>query len=144
MLEAGKTRQAPLVLILSAGGRSDRLDLARPDDTDIHFINVSSGYEAAAEMLARPVCVLVIDLAHLAGRHERLLEIASQLKVPVVAFGTITGVLDGALMKDVHLVGREKVKQVVEKIISEKPSKAPANDAEATIESTVKPSILKE
>jgi len=133
--DSDERNDAPLVVVLSAGSKSERLGLARLNEKKIRLLNVSSGYEAAAEILTRVVSVLVFELSHLSNWHHRLLEIASRRKVPMVAFGTITGVLNGASLKDVHLTGAEQVKQIVEKILSEKSSKARPNDAETSIKS---------
>jgi len=131
---AEERNNSPLVVVLSAGSRFEKIRLSKLNERKIHLLNVSSGYEAAAEILTKPVAVLIIDLSHQIDRYDRLLEIASRRKVPVVAFGTITGVLNGAILKDVHLVGMEQIKQIVEKILSERSNNAQMSQTDASTE----------
>ena len=134
MSGAEERNDSPLVVVLSAGSRFEKIRLSKLNERKIHLLNVSSGYEAAAEILTKPVAVLIIDLSHQIDRYDRLLEIASRRKVPVVAFGTITGVLNGAILKDVHLVGMEQIKQIVEKILSERSNNAQMSQTDASTE----------
>ena len=135
MSGADERNDTPLVVVLSAGSRFEKIRLSKLNEGKIHLLNVSSGYEAAAEIFTKPVAVLIIDLSHQIDRYDRLLEIASRRKVPVVAFGTITGVLNGAILKDVHLVGMEQIKQIVEKILSERSDTAQMSRTDAATES---------
>ena len=134
MSGAEERNDSPLVVVLSAGSRFEKIRLSKLNERKIHLLNVSSGYEAAAEILTKPVAVLIIDLSHQIDRYDRLLEIASRRKVPVVAFGTITGVLNGAILKDVHLVGMEQIMQIVEKILSERSNNAQMSQTDASTE----------
>lgn len=68
---------------------------------------VACGFEAAAEVLAAPVAVLVIDFRCLPPAHERLLDLARELEVEVLGVGaTPTGIAIDRL-SGVRLVSRD-------------------------------------
>jgi len=78
---------------------------AGPDvHSSVEVVRVSSGYEAAAEMLAAPASALVVDLGRLTQPHVALLEMAQRLDLPVIAFGTISADLTEAHQRQLRLV----------------------------------------
>jgi hypothetical protein len=70
-------------------------------------VRVASPYEAAAELLAAPAAALLIDLRALPVRHLRLLEIARDLSVEVLAFGPLPAGMTSDDLSGVRLLSRQ-------------------------------------
>ena len=104
-----QNRMACVVALLPAGAEVKKAP-------DPFFTRVGSGYEAAAELLSRPVSALLVDLAALPATHAGLLKLAAGLDVPVVAFGTVSASLDGSALAGVRLVGAEDVSDALREV----------------------------
>lgn len=70
------------------------------------FARVTSGYEAAAELLAAPTAALVVDLGLLGGKHLGLIEIARSLAVEVFAVGALPIGMTAEDLSGVRLIAR--------------------------------------
>ena len=88
---------------------------------DVHpsvdVVRVSSGYEAAAELLAAPASALVVELGCLTQPHVALLEMAQRLDLPVIAFGTISADLTDAHQRQLRLVPSQGLADAVRRTL---------------------------
>ncbi|HUT58438.1 MAG TPA: hypothetical protein VNA25_11390 [Phycisphaerae bacterium] len=75
----------------------------------LECVPVGSAYEAAAELISAPVLALVIDLRLFGPRHLRLLQIARQLSVELLAVGGIPIGLSAEDLNGVRLLARSEV-----------------------------------
>ena len=66
----------------------------------------SSAYQAAAELLARPVAALVMELGLIGRRHVQLLELARGLNVPMLGVGALPTDLTAGDLAGVRLIAR--------------------------------------
>src|ERR1035437_4260581 len=73
-------------------------------DSPARCVVVPCAYEAAAELLAAPTLALVIDLRALGRRHLRLLDIARQLGVEILASGPLPAGMNADELSGVRLV----------------------------------------
>lgn len=89
-------------------------------DRDGRVLHVTTAYEAAAEILAHPTAVLVIDLHAFASRHVRLLEIARQAGVEILLAGPIPTGMNTQILSGARLMGADDLSAAVEKILAEK------------------------
>ncbi len=64
----------------------------------------ASAYEAAAEVLAEPTAVLVMDLRLLASRDERLVEVARSCGTAMLGIGALPAGMSAAALSGVTLV----------------------------------------
>lgn len=104
------------VVILSRGFPAVGL---RPEDlraAGLRCVRVSSAYEAAAELLAEPSAALVIELGLLHGPHTRLLEIARDLDVEMLALGTLAAGASADDLSGLRLLSRSEVPAVLRKL----------------------------
>lgn len=100
--------------------------LARPPGRDvlalqkqtpaIEVIGVSSGYEAAAELLVQPVCGLVIELDCLTERHVGLLRIARAEHVEIFGMGSFPAHLQAQQLSGVRLVSQEDLPELLQNL----------------------------
>jgi len=106
----------------------------------VAFAHTSSGYEAAAELLAAPTTALVIDLRFLAGRHLKLLEVARDLGVAVFGVGSLPIGMTAEDLSGVRLVARRDLPQAVAALApAPSPRPAPPEPAEAKAEAPPRP-----
>ena len=80
----------------------------------VECVRISTAYEATAELLAAPAAVLVIDLRTIHRRHLRLLRIARQLNVEMLAMGTLPSGLAADDLSGVRLLARADLPAVLE------------------------------
>lgn len=90
--------------------------------TPLQCIRVASPYEAAAEILAAPTAALVVDLRLVAGRHLRLLEIARQMEVELLAVGAVPPGLTSEDLSGVRLTARADLPAVLARLAQERPA----------------------
>ncbi|MFW6062091.1 MAG: hypothetical protein ACOC93_04710 [Planctomycetota bacterium] len=99
---------------------------------------VETAYEAAAELLGTPPAVLALDLGLLERRHVRLLELARQREVPVLAFGHLPAGLDSEQLSGVRLISSRRLMEEIARAVGEvtagrpqapPPSEVPAQQA---------------
>ena len=108
-------RGTPRVVVLSRR--------AVPNGAGARTVPVASAYEAAAEILAAPAAVLVIDLGLVRPRDGRLVEIARQMAVEVLATGPLPAGLSADELSGVRLVAERDLPEAIEAVV--------ATDAEA-------------
>ena len=75
----------------------------------LECVPVGSAYEAAAELISAPVAALVIDLRLFGPRHLRLLQIARELSVEMLAVGGIPVGLSAEDLNGVRLLARSEI-----------------------------------
>lgn len=90
---------------------------AGQEDEELQFIRVSSGYEAAAELLAAPAEAMVVDLGRITPAHAPLLDLANRLDVPVVAFGTVSADLASEQLSRIRLASAERITEVLDEAL---------------------------
>ncbi len=99
----------------------------------VEVLGTTSGYEAAAELLSGPSSALLVDLGRITAPHVPLLALAGRLKVPIVAFGTVSASLPASTFAAVRLVSAERVGEALEEVLSTraaaKPQPRPAEPA---------------
>jgi hypothetical protein len=76
-------------------------------------VRVASAYEAAAELLDGGVRVLVIDLRALTDRHVRLLDVAREMGVEMLAVGALPAHLSSDELNGVRLIAHDQLDQAV-------------------------------
>jgi hypothetical protein len=78
---------------------------------------VPTAYEAAAELLASPTLAMVVDLRALGSRHARLLEIARQLGVEMLAVGPIPAWAGEEALSTVRIVSRMDLPAALRRLV---------------------------
>jgi hypothetical protein len=79
---------------------------------------VQSAYEAAAELVAGGAAALVVDLRLMSPRHLRLLQIARQRGVELLAVGGIPASLTAEDLSGVRFVARADLRATLERILA--------------------------
>ncbi|MDY6913489.1 MAG: hypothetical protein SVT52_03415 [Planctomycetota bacterium] len=108
-------------------------------------VHVSSAYEAAAELLAAPTAAMVVDLQMLSLRHLRLLKIAREMDVEVLAVGSLPAGLTAEQLSGVRLVSIDDLPNVLTRLARtpdarpEAAVEAPAQKAEKTTPEPAQP-----
>ncbi len=92
------------VIVLASPGAVNE-----PLHPQVKLVEVNSAYEAAAELLREAPAAMVVDLGRISAMHVRLLALAGEKGVPVVAFGTICTELGGGALATVRLVARDRL-----------------------------------
>ena len=82
----------------------------------LECVPVGSAYEAAAELISAPVLALVIDLRLFGPRHLRLLQIARQLSVEMLAVGGVPVGMSAEDLNGVQLLSRTEVQGALAKL----------------------------
>lgn len=100
------------VVLLSPG--DSPTPTAPPPDDSLEFVAVSSGYEAAAELLASQAAALVVDLSMLTGPHLKLLEIARARNVDLYGLGSFPPGLSAEDLRGMRMVARSELSAAVE------------------------------
>jgi len=117
------------VVVLSAEVRRIEAEL-KDSPAGLQCVRVATAYEAAAELLAEPAAALVIDLRRLAGRHLRLVQVARQMDVEMLAFGTLPAGMSTEELNGVRLVSRAELPAELERLTRlETTAEAPAAGA---------------
>jgi len=101
-------------------------------ETDIpaEVVRAESGYEAAAELLSAPVAALVVHLGRITPAHVRLLDLAAELEVPVLAFGTISAPLSSAQLARMRMVEPKQLGPALKDVLSGTPSPAASGEGQ--------------
>ncbi len=94
-------------------------------------VRVAGGYEAAAEILASPVAVLLIDLRAMSGIHQRLLELAGRMEVQTFAVAGDARGTDGQAMAPLRRVELKDIPAILASLAAEE---APAAQTEPPAE----------
>ena len=90
----------------------------------LQLVPVRSAYEAAAEILAAPTLALVIDLGAMPRRHLRLIQVARQMEVEMLAFGRLLPDLSTEDISGVRLISRRDLSEALHRLAA--PAKASA------------------
>ncbi len=126
-MESVGTSLPALRVIVLARDVSLRLELG---SLGAAVVQVATPYEAAAEALAQPAAVAVVDLRLLTPRHLRLLEILRSRRVEVLALGSPAGGVAIEQLSGVRLMAREHLKSAVERLRAERVTPVSDLDAE--------------
>jgi len=113
---SGTSVSDPRVVIFSRDPALARAELAELSAPAGVVVRVSSAYEAAAEILADPPAALVLDLRALTGRHVRLLEIARERHVEMLAVGALPSDLTADELSGVRLTARKDLAGAIERL----------------------------
>ena len=81
---------------------------------EVACVRAASAYEAAAEILAAPAAMLVVDLPSLGKRNARLVEIARQMGLEIVGVGRLPAGMEAAQLAGVRLMGRDELDQAIQ------------------------------
>ncbi|MCD6365269.1 MAG: hypothetical protein J7M14_05285 [Planctomycetes bacterium] len=84
----------------------------------LRFVSVRSAYEAAAEILAGPAVAMIVDLRILSPRNLRLLEIARDLNVELLAVGALPLHMTADDLSGVRLLSRRDIIGALETALS--------------------------
>ena len=104
-----QTRGTARVVVLSLGAA----EICALEIEGVRFVRAPTPYDAAAEILSAPTAALVVELRLLRGRHLRVLEIARQMDVEVLAVGTVPGGLTSEDLSGVRLTARGDLPEVL-------------------------------
>lgn len=91
-------------------------ELASLQIDGVRCVRAPTPYDAAAEILSAPTAALVVELRLLRGRHLRVLEIARQMDVEVLAVGTVPRGLTGEDLSGVRLTARRDLPGVLARL----------------------------
>jgi hypothetical protein len=120
------------VVVLSpdaAGASQEAADLR---DQGVEVVRVTTAYEAAAELIAAPAAALVVDLRLLGPRHLRLLTIARESQVEILAVGGLPPGMNSEDLSGVRLTSRADLPATLKKLTGGCPAiAAPAADEPA-------------
>ena len=116
-----------VVILASALGE---LELAA-ESSGVRCVCVSTAYEAAAEILGEPAAAMVVELRKLGRKHLRLLQVAREMNLEVLAFGTLPATTSSDDLSGVRLVSRGDVSAALERILATKQPPPEARQAEA-------------
>jgi hypothetical protein len=100
--------------LLTAGGPAL---LTAGGDVALECAFVATAYEAAAELIAAPALAIVIDLRMMGPRHLRLLRLARERRVEMLAVGSIPPGLTAEDLSGVRLLARAEVKAELQKLL---------------------------
>jgi hypothetical protein len=112
------------VVILSpdAAGASDDSAALRAEGVEV--VRVSTAYEAAAELIAAPAAALVVDLRLLGPRHLRLLTIAREGQVEILAVGGLPAGMNSEDLSGARLLSRSDLTAALKKLVGGGPAVA--------------------
>jgi hypothetical protein len=122
MAESRSNKPAVRVVVLSADAPGGAFPAQAP--ATVECIRVQSAYEAAAEMIAAPTMAVVIDLRLMNPRHLRLLQIARERGVEMLAVGGIPSGLTAEDLSGVRLTARADLKAVLDGLLAEQTARA--------------------
>ncbi len=122
------------VVVLSRQQALASLALAGSGASRMQIIRVESPYQGAAEILAEPTEAMVVDFRLLSIQHLRLIKIARELGVAVLAVGALPVNISSDELSGVQLVGRGDLADALSRIASEASSTgtAPARPVKLT------------
>lgn len=99
----------------------------------------ASAYEAASEILAAPAAALLLDLRALSMAHLRLLDIARQMGLEILASGPLPSGMTSEHLSGVRLVSQKNLPAVLAGL-AERPAE-PSPDEHTTTEQAVGESV---
>ncbi len=106
--------------------------ISGPLHPQVELVEVNSAYEAAAELLRDAPAAMVVDLGRVTADHVRLLALAGERHVPVVAFGAVCTDLGGEELATARLVTRQRLGPALAEVLNLPPAgQASASSAEA-------------
>ncbi len=109
---------AAIVVVLSRDQNLARDEFGAVAAGSFKCIRVTTAYEAAAEILAAPTSALLVDLRCLSQRHLRLLEIARDMDVEMLAVGTLPTALTAEQLNGVKLIAMKSLPAELARICS--------------------------
>ena len=149
MATEGTFSTAPRVVILSRDHTLARAELEELCSRGMQCLRWSSAYEVAAELLSGTVDALVLDLRMLTGRNTRVLQIARERGVEVLAVGMLPASVSTENLSGVRLAGMRDLPGILQQlgtyvpIEPEEPptptSAEPAKPAEAAVPPVAEP-----
>ena len=124
------------VVVLSRDVALARAARCDTDGAAYQCTRTSSPYEAAAELLARPVLALVLDLRCLTPRHLRLLSMARENHVEVLAVGSLPFGVTTTDLSGVRLMAVNNLPDELRRLARVQPpaARAPAPEAKPAVE----------
>ena len=125
--QAGNTDLRAVVLWPDGAPRSS---VAGVGPAGLELVFVPSPYEAAAELIAAPVLALVIDLRLMGQRHLRLLRIARERRVEMLAVGAIPAGLTAEDLSGIRLLARADLKAGIEGLLHDRQGRYVPSTAE--------------
>ena len=118
MAEARDISSVPRVVVASPDGALRSALALRPGEAEC--VLVASPYEAAAELIAAGATAFVIDLRLMGPRHLRLLQIARERGVEMLAVGGIPAGLTAEDLSGIRLLARADLKAAMEKLLQDR------------------------
>ena len=115
-------QRAEVRVVLLSGASAE---LASLQIEGVRCIRAPTPYDAVAEILSAPAAALVVELRLLRGRHLRVLEIARQMDVEVLAVGTVPRGLTGEDLSGVRLTARRDLPGVLARLTGTYEASAP-------------------
>lgn len=112
----GTFSTAPRVVILSRDHTLARAELEELCSRGMQCLRWSSAYEAAAELLSGTVDALVLDLRMLTGRNTRVLQIARERGVEVLAIGMLPASVSTENLSGVRLAGMRDLPGILQQL----------------------------
>lgn len=109
---------AAIVVVLSREQNLARDEFRAVAAASLKCIRVTTAYEAAAEVLAAPVSALLIDLRCLSQRHLRLLEIARDMDIEMLAVDSLPTALTAEQLNGVKLIAMRSLPGELARICS--------------------------
>lgn len=112
------------VIVLSPDAACASQESAALSEQGVQVVRVTTAYEAAAELIAEPAVALVVDLRLLGPRHLRLLTIAREGQVEILAVGGLPPGMNSEDLSGVRLVSRADLPGALNKIAAPAPAAA--------------------
>jgi pyruvate/2-oxoglutarate dehydrogenase complex dihydrolipoamide acyltransferase (E2) component len=84
----------------------------------VRVVSVASGYEAAAEILASPAEILVIDFRAMSSTHQRLLDTARGLGMQILGMGKVPSDISPEALSRVRLVSQADLPEALREALS--------------------------
>jgi len=116
MATEGTFSTAPRVVILSRDHTLARAELEELCSRGMQCLRWSSAYEVAAELLSGTVDALVLDLRMLTGRNTRVLQIARERGVEVLAVGMLPASVSTENLSGVRLAGMRDLPGILQQL----------------------------
>jgi hypothetical protein len=123
MATEGTFSTAVRVVILSRDHTLARAELEELCSRGMQCLRWSSAYEVAAELLSGTVDALVLDLRMLTGRNTRVLQIARERGVEVLAVGMLPASVSTENLSGVRLAGMRDLPEILQQLGTRAPVK---------------------
>ena len=105
----------------------------------VRWVRAPGAYEAAAELMSAPALALVLDLRAMSLRHLRLLGIAREMDVEILALGMLPAGLNTELLSGVRFVSSADLPAAVGKLVLEQHLTHPAASQTPAPQSSAQP-----